>query len=71
MHFSLVYGPQAMLPIEVEHKSLRVQKYVEEHSNNSSVDDSIKLEELLKCTVIQSAKHQQAMRHYDACHISS
>jgi transposase InsO family protein len=33
--FSLVYGSEAMLPTEVEHKSFRVQQYSEELSNDS------------------------------------
>jgi hypothetical protein len=33
--FSLVYGFEAMLPTEVEHKSFRVQHFNEEQSDNS------------------------------------
>ena len=68
--FSLVYGSEAMLPTEIEHKSLRVQNYSEAQSNDSRVDDLVKLEELREAAVIQSAKHQQAMRRYHACNIS-
>jgi transposase InsO family protein len=56
--FSLVYGSEAMLPTEVEHKSFRVQHFKEERSNNSRVDDLTKLEELCEVVVIQSARHQ-------------
>jgi hypothetical protein len=46
----------------VEHKSFSVQHFSEEQSNDSRVDDSTMLEELREVTVIQSVKHQQAMR---------
>jgi len=68
--FSLVYGSEAMLPTEIEHKSLRVQNYSEEQSNDSRVDDLIRLEELREAAVIQSAKHQQAMRRYHARNVN-
>jgi hypothetical protein len=60
--FSLVYGPEMMLPTEVEHKSFHVQHFNEEQSDDSQVDDLTRLEELHEAAVIQSAKHQQAMR---------
>jgi transposase InsO family protein len=56
--FLLVYGSEAMLPMEVEHKSFRVQHFNEERSDNSRVDDLTKLDELREAAVIQSAKHQ-------------
>jgi transposase InsO family protein len=60
--FSLVYGSGAMLLTEVEHKSFRVQHFYEEQLDDSRVDDLTRLEELHEAAVIQSAKHQQAMR---------
>jgi hypothetical protein len=69
--FSLVYGFEAMLPTEVEHKSFRVQQFNEEQSDDSQVDDLTKLEELCEATIIQSSKHQQAMRRYHVWNISS
>jgi hypothetical protein len=51
-----------MLPTEVEHKSFHVQHFNEEQLDNSRVNDLNRLEELREATVIQSAKHQQAMR---------
>jgi hypothetical protein len=41
--FSLVYGSEAMLHIEVEHKSFRVQHFNEERLDDSRVDDLTKL----------------------------
>jgi hypothetical protein len=64
--FSLVYGSEAMLPTEVEHNSFRGQHFNEERS-----DDLNKLKELCEAAVIQSAKHQQAMRRYHARNVSS
>jgi hypothetical protein len=60
--FYLVYGSEAMLPTEVEHKSFRVQQFNKEQSDDSQVDDLTRLEELREVEVIQSVKHQQAMR---------
>jgi hypothetical protein len=59
--FSLVYGSEAMLPIEVGHKCFWVQQYSKEQSNDFLVDDLTKLEELREVAVIQSVKHQQAI----------
>jgi hypothetical protein len=69
--FSLVYGSAAMLPIKVEHKSFRVQQLNEVQPDNSRVNDLTRLEELQDAAVIQSAKHQQAMKRYHARNISS
>jgi ribosomal protein L21E len=60
-----------MLPTGVEHKSFWVQHFNEERSDNSSVDDLTKLEELHEVADIQSAKHQHAMRRYHARNVSS
>jgi hypothetical protein len=65
------YGSEAILPTEVEHKSFRVEHFNEEQSNNSQVDNLTRLEELREAVVIQSAKHQQAMRRYHAWNMSS
>jgi hypothetical protein len=69
--FSLVYGSEAMLPTKVEHKSFHVQHFNEEQLNDSQVNDLTRLEELCEAAVIQSAKHQQAMRRYHARNVSS
>jgi hypothetical protein len=50
--FSLVYGSEAMLPTEVEHKSFRVQQFNEEQSDDSRVDDLTRLDELCEAMVI-------------------
>jgi transposase InsO family protein len=49
--FSLVYGFEAMLPTEVEHKSFSVQHFNEEQSNDSRVDDLTRLEELHEAVI--------------------
>lgn len=69
--FSLVYGSEAMLSTEVEHKSFHVQHFNEEQSDDSWVDDLTRLEELHEAAVLQSAKYQQAMRQYHARNVSS
>jgi hypothetical protein len=60
-----------MLPTKVEHKPFCVQHFSEEQLNDSQVDDLTRLEELCEVTVIQSAKHQQAMRRYHEWNVSS
>jgi hypothetical protein len=60
-----------MLPMEMEHKSFQVQHFNEERSDDSRVDDLTKSGELCEAAVIQSAKHQQAMRWYHARNIRS
>jgi hypothetical protein len=50
--FSLVYGSEAMLPTEAEHKSFHVQHFNEEQSDDSRVDDLTRLEELHEVMVI-------------------
>jgi hypothetical protein len=69
--FSLVYGSEAMLPTEVEHKSFCIQQFNEEQSDDSRIDDLTRLEKLREAAVIQSKKHQQAMRQYHAWNVSS
>jgi hypothetical protein len=68
---SLVYGSKAMLPTEVEHKSFCVQHFNQEQLDDSRVNDLTRLEELREAAVIQSAKHQHAMRRYHARNICS
>jgi hypothetical protein len=54
--FSLVYGSEAMLPTEVEHKSFSMQHFNEKQSDDSRVDNLTRLEELREATIIKSAK---------------
>jgi hypothetical protein len=69
--FSIVYRSEVMLPTEVEQKSFRVQHFNEEQLDDSRVDDLTRLEELREAAVIQSAKHQQAMRRYHVWNLCS
>jgi hypothetical protein len=50
--FSLVYGFEAMVPTEVEHKLFRVQHFNEEQSDVSRIDDLTKLKDLREVAVI-------------------
>ena len=64
--FTLVYGSEDMLPTEVEHKSLLVQLFNEQHSDGSRVIDLDNIDELREAALILSARQQQAMRrHHD------
>jgi hypothetical protein len=69
--FSLVYEIEAMLPTEVEHKLFHVQHFNEEQLDDSRVDNLTRLEELREVAVIQSTKHQHAMRRYHMWNVSS
>jgi hypothetical protein len=68
--FSLVYESEAILPTEVEHKSVCMQYFNEEKSDDSRVKDLTRLEELCEVMVIQAAKHQHAMRRYHTRNVS-
>jgi transposase InsO family protein len=50
--FSLVYGSEAMVPTELDHKSFCVHHFSEEQSDDSWVDDLTGLEELREAIVI-------------------
>ena len=64
--FTLVYGSEVMMPTEIEHKSLRVQLFNEQHSEGSRVTDLDNIDELREAALILSARQQQAMRqHHD------
>jgi hypothetical protein len=69
--FSLVYGSEAVLPTEVEHKSFRVQHFNQEQLDDLRVDDLTRLEELCEVAIMQSAKNQQAMRQYHVRNVCS
>jgi hypothetical protein len=60
-----------MLLTKLEHKSFYVQRFNEEQSDDSWVNDLTRLEELREAMVIQSAKHQQDMKWYHARDVSS
>jgi hypothetical protein len=58
-------------PFSLVYISFHVQHFNEEQSDDSRVNDLTRLEELREAAVIQSAKHQQAMRRYHAWNMSS
>src|ERR1041384_6687829 len=53
-----------MLPSEVIHKSLRVEHFNEEQSNEERLTDIDQLEEARDLAVIRSAQYQQELRRY-------
>ena len=57
-------GSVTMLPIEIEYKSLRVQLFSEQHSEDSRMTDLDNIEELREAALILSARQQQAMRRH-------
>jgi hypothetical protein len=64
--FFLVYGAEAILPIDLEHGSLRTRAY-DDRSNQTSREDSLnQLEEAQDMALLHSAQYQQSLRCYHA-----
>jgi hypothetical protein len=64
--FFLVYGAEAILPIDLEYGSPRTRAY-DDQSNQSSREDSLdQLEEARDMALLHSARYQQSLRRYHA-----
>jgi hypothetical protein len=64
--FFLVYGAEAILPIDLEYGSPRAKAY-DDRSNQTSREDSLdQLEEARDVTLLHSARYQQSLRRYHA-----
>jgi transposase InsO family protein len=64
--FFLVYGVEAILPIDLEYGSPRTRTY-EDRSNRTSWEDSLdQLEEARDMVLLHSARCQQSLRRYHA-----
>jgi hypothetical protein len=64
--FFLVYGTEAILPIDLEYGSPRAKAY-DDRSNQASREDSLdQLEEARDVALLHSARYQQSLRHYHA-----
>jgi transposase InsO family protein len=64
--FFLVYGAEAILPIDLEYGSLRTRAY-DDQSNHTSREDSLdQLEEARDMALLHSARYQQSLRRYHA-----
>ena len=62
--FFLVYGAEAVLPIDIEHDSPRVTLYTEVEAREAREDDVDLLEEARELTLSRSAIYQQNLRRY-------
>jgi hypothetical protein len=64
--FLLVYGAEAVLPIDLEYSSPRTKAY-DDRSNQTSREDSLdQLEEARDATLLHSERYQQSLRRYHA-----
>jgi hypothetical protein len=64
--FFLVYGAEAILPIDLEYGSSRTRAY-DDRSNQTSREDSLdQLEEARDMALLHSARYQQSLRRYHA-----
>jgi hypothetical protein len=64
--FFLVYGAEAILPIDLEYDSPRTKAY-DDQSNQTSQEDSLdQLEEARDMALLHSARYQQSLRRYHA-----
>jgi hypothetical protein len=64
--FFLVYGAEAILPIDLEYGSPRARAY-DDKSNRANREDSLdQLEEARDMALIHSARYQQSLRRYHA-----
>jgi hypothetical protein len=66
MLFFLVYGAEAILPIDLEYGSPRTRAY-DDRSNQTSREDSLdQLEEARDMALLHSVRYQQSLRRYHA-----
>jgi transposase InsO family protein len=64
--FFLVYGAEAILPIDLEYRSPRVKGY-DENANQRAREDSLdQLDEARTMALMHSARYQQVLRWYQA-----
>jgi transposase InsO family protein len=69
--FFLVYGAEAILPIDLEYDSPRTKAY-DDRSNQTSREDSLdQLEEARDVALLHSARYQQSLRCYHARRVRS
>ncbi|XP_015697672.1 uncharacterized protein LOC102700382 [Oryza brachyantha] len=62
--FFLVYGTEAVLPMEIDRESFRIRNYNESTGDQAREDDLNRLEEARDIATIQSARYLQGLRRY-------
>ena len=60
----MVYGSEAILPIDLDYEALRVRTYDEQGAEASLEDAMDQLDEAHDVALLRSAKYQQALRRY-------
>jgi hypothetical protein len=66
MPFFLVYGAEAVLPIDVIHDAPRVVLYIEEEAKEARENDVDFMEEAREITLSRTTVYQQNLRRYHA-----
>jgi hypothetical protein len=64
--FFLVYGAEAILPIDLEYGSPRTRAYNDRHNQNNREDSLDQLEEARDVALLHSMRYQQSLRRYHA-----
>jgi transposase InsO family protein len=64
--FFLVYGAEAILPIDLEYGSSRTKAYDDRRNQTSREDSLDQLEEARDMALLHSARYQQSLRRYHA-----
>jgi hypothetical protein len=64
--FFLVYGAEAILPMDLEYGSPRVWSYNEGTNQRAREDSLDQLDEARTVALMHSARYQQALRRYQA-----
>ena len=62
--FFMVYGSEAILPIDLDYGASRVRAYDEQGAKASLEDAMDQLDEAHDVALLRSAKYQQALRRY-------
>ena len=64
MPFFMVYGSEAVLPIDLDYGAPRVRAYDEQGPDASFEDAMVQIDEARDVALLRSAKYQQALHWY-------
>jgi hypothetical protein len=67
--FFLVYGSEAMLPIDVEYRTPGLKAYNEQNNDATREDALDQLEEARDVALLHSARYQQSLQRYQDKHV--
>ena len=60
----MVYGSEAVLPMDLDYGAPKIRAYVEQGAEASHQDAMDQLDEARDIALLRSAKYQQALRRY-------